>query len=109
MHGSGGYAAEWHDTADGKFEWKGDSSSDEICSHFYAITLFLEHAAQGEEIPQARQYLARVANHLIDHGWQLVDLDGKPPVKAPATLTLPFTPGAAGSGATLSSSKPVAR
>jgi hypothetical protein len=78
MHGSGGYAAEWHDTADGKFEWKGDSSSDEICSHFYAITLFLEHAAQGEEIPQARQYLARVANHLIDHGWQLVDLDGKP-------------------------------
>ena len=78
MHGSGGYAAEWHDTADGRFEWKGDTSSDEICSHFYSITLFLEHAAQGEEIQQAREYLARVANHLIDHGWQLVDVDGKP-------------------------------
>jgi hypothetical protein len=50
MHGSGGYPAEWHDTADGKFEWKGDTSSDELCSHFYAISLFLELAAQGGEI-----------------------------------------------------------
>jgi hypothetical protein len=26
-HGSGGYAAEWHDTADGLFEWKGDTQA----------------------------------------------------------------------------------
>ncbi len=76
--GSGGYPAEWHDTADGKFEWKGDTSSDELCSHFHAITLFLEHVAQGAEIQQAKQYLASVATHLIDHGWQLIDRDGKP-------------------------------
>jgi len=43
MHGSGEAAAEWHDTADGRFEWKGDTSSDEICSHFHAVSLFLEH------------------------------------------------------------------
>jgi hypothetical protein len=78
MHGSGGYPAEWHDTADGKFEWKGDTSSDEICSHFYSISLFLEHAAQGAEIDQARRHLARLAGHLVDHGWQLIDSDGKP-------------------------------
>ncbi|MBI3416217.1 MAG: hypothetical protein HY043_13055 [Verrucomicrobia bacterium] len=76
--GSGGYPAEWHDTADGKFEWKGDTSSDEICSHFYATTLFLQLAAQGDEIAQARQHLARIATHLIDHHWRLIDLDGKP-------------------------------
>lgn len=77
-HGSGNYAAEWHDTADGRFEWKGDTSSDELCSHFYALALFLDLVAQGDEIGQARRHLARVAGHLLDHGWQLVDRDGKP-------------------------------
>ncbi len=76
--GSGGYPAEWHDTADGRFEWKGDTSSDEICSHFYAIGLFLELAAHGPEIGQAKGHLARIASHLIDHQWRLIDLDGLP-------------------------------
>ena len=77
-HGSGNYAAEWHDTADGKFEWKGDTSSDELCSLFYSFSLFLELVAQGDEIAQVKTHLARVATHLIEHKWQLVDLDGKP-------------------------------
>jgi hypothetical protein len=76
--GSGGYPAEWHTAADGRFEWKGDTSSDELCAHFYAVTLFLEMAAQGREVDQGKTHLARIASHLIDHGWQLVDLDGKP-------------------------------
>jgi len=78
MHGSGGYPAEWHDTADGKFEWKGDTSSDELCSHFYAFSLFLELAAQGEEMAQVKNHLSRIATHLADHGWKLIDLDGQP-------------------------------
>ncbi len=77
-HGSGEAAAEWHDTQDGLFEWKGDTSSDEICAHFYAVALFLELAAQGEEIQQAKTFLSRVAGHLMEHGWKLIDLDGKP-------------------------------
>ncbi|MFO0900923.1 MAG: hypothetical protein U0836_26135 [Pirellulales bacterium] len=77
-HGSGGLPAEWHDTKDGKFEWKGDTSSDELCSHFYSIMLFLEHVAEGKEKEQAREYLAKVAAHLIEHQWTLVDVDGKP-------------------------------
>lgn len=76
--GSGGYPAEWHDVPGGIFEWKGDTSSDEICGHFYAISLFLELAAQGDEIAQAKRHLHRIASHLIDHHWQLIDLDGKP-------------------------------
>ena len=79
MHGSGGYPAEWHDSQDGKFEWKGDTSSDELCSHFYAFSLFLAHVAQSEdEKREATGHLARTAAHLVDHGWQLVDTDGKP-------------------------------
>ena len=78
QHGSGEAAAEWHDTRDGLFEWKGDTSSDEICAHFYAMTLFLDLVAQGEEINQAKTFLSRVAGHLMDHGWTLADWDGKP-------------------------------
>ncbi len=77
-HGSGEAAAEWHDTKDGLFEWKGDTSSDEICAHFYAMALFLELAAQGEEIQQAKAFMSRVAGHIMEHGWKLIDLDGKP-------------------------------
>lgn len=77
-HGSGGYAAEWNRTADGRFEWKGDTSSDEITSHFYAITVFLELAAEGAEVEQGRRHLARLADHLIRNHWRLVDRDGKP-------------------------------
>lgn len=77
-HGSGGYAAEWHDTADGRFEWKGDTSSDEVASHFYAVSLFLELVAEGLEVDQARRHLGGMAGHLLDHGWQLIDVDGKP-------------------------------
>ncbi len=78
MIGSGGYPAEWHDTADGRFEWKGDTSSDEICSHFYSVSLFLELAAEGREKEQAVRHLTRMAGHLLEHGWKLVDVDGKP-------------------------------
>jgi len=77
-HGSGGYAAEWHDTKDGKFEWKGDTSSDELCSHFYSFALFLELVAQGDEVGLVKAHLSRTVSHLIDHGWRLVDVDGKP-------------------------------
>ncbi len=77
-HGSGGYAAEWHDTADGNFEWKGDTSSDEVASHFYAVALFMDLVAQGAELDQARRHLASMADHLIDHGWRLIDIDGQP-------------------------------
>ena len=48
MHGSGGYPAEWHDTADGLFEWKGDTSSDELCSQYYAVMCFLDLVAPAE-------------------------------------------------------------
>lgn len=77
--GSGGYPAEWHDSrADPRFEWKGDTSSDELCSHFYAVSRFLELAADGDEKRLAVEHLTRIAEHLIRNHWQLLDVDGKP-------------------------------
>jgi len=78
MHGSGEADAEWHDTQHPSFEWKGDTSSDEICSHFYATNLFLKHVAQAEEVDQAKEHLLAIAHHLIDNEWKLIDYNGTP-------------------------------
>jgi hypothetical protein len=75
---SGGYPAKWNQAADSRFEWKGDTSSDEICSHFHSVSIFLVLAAQGDEKAEARKHLGRIATHLIEHHWQLIDVGGKP-------------------------------
>ncbi|HPA44456.1 MAG TPA: hypothetical protein PK395_01725 [bacterium] len=78
QHGSGGFPAEWHDTPDGVWEWKSDTSSDEIDAHFYSVSVFHDVAAEGKEKERAKEHLARMASHIIDNGWVLMDLDGKP-------------------------------
>ncbi len=75
---SGGYPAKWNQAADPRFEWKGDTSSDEICSHFYSVSIFLDLAANGDEKQEAKKHLSRIATHLIEHNWQLIDVGGKP-------------------------------
>ncbi|MCA9443803.1 MAG: hypothetical protein KC964_23595 [Candidatus Omnitrophica bacterium] len=76
--GSGGLPAKWYPTEDGKWYWKGDTSSDEISAHFYSVSLFHDLVAQGAEKERAAEHLARIAKHIIDHGWLLEDMDGKP-------------------------------
>lgn len=76
--GSGGLPAKWVATDDGKWLWKGDTSSDEVNGHFYSVALFHDLVAQGEEKRQAAEHLARIARHIIDNGWVLRDVDGKP-------------------------------
>jgi hypothetical protein len=76
--GSGGLPAKWYPTKDGLWIWKGDTSSDEVDSHFYAVSLFHDLAAKGREKERARDHLARIAAHIMDHGWVLEDMDGQP-------------------------------
>ncbi len=76
--GSGPLPAKWYPTSDGLWFWKGDTSSDEVDAHFYAVSLFHDLAAKGREKDRARQHLADMASHIIDNGWVLRDMDGKP-------------------------------
>ncbi len=78
QHGSGGLPAEWHDTADGKFEWKGDTSSDETDAHFHAVSIFHDLIGDEKQKKLATEHLSRIATHMIDNGWVLRDLDGEP-------------------------------
>ena len=76
--GSGGLPAKWYPTPDGLWFWKGDTSSDEVNAHFYAVSVFHDLAAEGKEKQRAAQHLARIASHIMDNGWVLRDMDGKP-------------------------------
>jgi len=76
--GSGGLPAKWYPTPDGLWLWKGDTSSDEVNAHFYAVSLFHDLAAHGREKERAAQHIARIATHIVDNGWVLRDMDGKP-------------------------------
>jgi hypothetical protein len=69
---------EWHSGPEGQFQWKGDTSSDEIVGHYYAYSIFFDLVADRKEREQIRKVVARITDHIIDHDWNLVDLDGKP-------------------------------
>ncbi len=77
-HGSGGLPAKWYATDDGLWVWKGDTSSDEVNAHFYAVSLFHDLAAKGKEKERAARHLANITTHIIENGWVLRDMDGKP-------------------------------
>ncbi|MBV5313111.1 MAG: hypothetical protein JZU47_07425 [Prolixibacteraceae bacterium] len=76
--GSGGLPAKWYPTADGKWFWKGDTSSDEVTAHFYAVSLFYDLVAEGKEKEMAKEHLQRMASYILKCGWMMNDMDGKP-------------------------------
>jgi hypothetical protein len=77
-HGSGGLPAKWYPTADGKWYWKGDTSSDEVDAHYYAVSLFHDLVAKGQDKELAKQHLTRISAHILENGWVLRDMDGQP-------------------------------
>ena len=68
----------WHFTPDGEWEWKADTSSDEIVGHFFAYSVVYDLAADRDLKQKLRAAVSRIADHLIDNGYQLTDLHGGP-------------------------------
>ncbi len=69
----------WPKSADGKWYWKCDTSSDELDGHFFLYACYYDLVAETEsERQQARDVVADVTGHLLDHQFNLVDHDGKP-------------------------------
>lgn len=69
---------EWHPTPDGKWLWKGDTSSDELVGHYYGYALYYDLVANEAEKRDIRRVVARITDHLLRHNYDLTDLDGKP-------------------------------
>lgn len=69
---------EWHWTKDGQYYWKGDTSSDEIVGHFFIFSIAYDVLPDEPLKLRITDTCQRVMDHIIDHGYYLVDLDGKP-------------------------------
>jgi len=76
--GSGGLPAKWYPTDDKRWFWKGDTSSDEVNGHYFSVCLFHDLAAKGAEKERSARHIANITSHIIDNGWLLRDMDGKP-------------------------------
>jgi hypothetical protein len=68
---------EWHDAAETGWRWKGDTSSDEIVGHYFVYPIYYDLVADESEKAQLRAALERITNHILDHQYQLIDLDGQ--------------------------------
>ena len=68
----------WHWTPDGQYEWKSDTSSDEIVGHFFIFSVAWDLIPE----PALRKRIAvtagRIMDHILDNGLYLTDVHGQP-------------------------------
>lgn len=61
-----------------KWYWKSDTSSDELDGHYFFYARYYDLAARSEEEKRrVREQVAAITDHLIGHGFRLVDHDGR--------------------------------
>lgn len=65
----------WRKSADGKWRWKGDTSSDEICGHVFGYFFYYELVADDAEKKVIASHVAKIVDHLIAHDFTLTDVD----------------------------------
>ena len=69
---------EWHDSPDGKWEWKGDTSSDEIDGHYFAYAIYYDLVADAREKERIRRVVRPITDYIMQNGYLLIDVDGQP-------------------------------
>jgi hypothetical protein len=74
------HGGEWHWTTNGQYYWKADTSSDEIVGHFFIFSIAYDLLPDADLKRRIAETAKRVMDHIIEHGYNLVDLDGKPTV-----------------------------
>ncbi len=66
----------WRKSADGKWLWKGDTSSDEMDGHMMGYFYYYEFAAGEEERVLIRKHVSKIIDRLMETNYNLVDIDG---------------------------------
>ena len=66
----------WRKSTDGKWMWKGDTSSDEICGHMFGYFFYYELVADEEEKKIIRKHVSNIVDHLMKNNYTLTDIDG---------------------------------
>ncbi|WP_157373263.1 ligand-binding sensor domain-containing protein [Algoriphagus terrigena] len=66
----------WRLSADKKWLWKGDTSSDEMTGHFMAYFYFYEFAATESDKKEIRAHVSKLMDAMITNDYNLIDVDG---------------------------------
>ena len=67
----------WHQSADGKWLWKGDTSSDEITGHYFGYLVYYDLVADDAEQRHIAEHVRNVTDYIVDNGFVLKGVDGK--------------------------------
>ncbi len=66
----------WRKSNDGKWLWKGDTSSDEMDGHMMGYFYYYELAAADSEKVLIRDHVKTIVDYLIKNNYNFVDIDG---------------------------------
>lgn len=66
----------WNLSKDGKWLWKRDTSSDEMCGHFMGYFYYYEFAADETERAEIARHVQKIMDYLIQHNYNFIDIDG---------------------------------
>lgn len=66
----------WHMSKDGKWLWKGDTSSDEMDGHMMSYFYYYEFAAGDSEKVMIRSHVRKIIDYLIKNNYNFIDVDG---------------------------------
>ncbi|MBI4957161.1 MAG: hypothetical protein HY908_34425 [Myxococcales bacterium] len=69
---------EWFLSPDGAWWVKGDTSNDEVTSHMFMLGHAYDLCADADQQAAIRAHVAGIVGGLLDHGYDLVDVDGLP-------------------------------
>jgi hypothetical protein len=67
----------WRKSDDGKWMWKGDTSSDEVVGHMFGMYYFHELVANADEKDRAKHHMVSMVDYIIDCGYVYRDIDGR--------------------------------
>jgi len=68
---------EWHLSADRKWIWKGDTSSDELDGDLFGLGIYYDLVADEAERKRIAAAVSEVMNGVVDNRYILKDVDGK--------------------------------
>jgi hypothetical protein len=66
----------WRKSGDGKWLWKGDTSSDEMDGHMMGYFFYYEFASGEMEKILIRDHVKKIMDHLMKTNYNLIDIDG---------------------------------
>jgi len=68
----------WYETADGRYRWRGNVSSDQIDAMVFGLFVYGTQLASAEERLRLGSAVGAVVDAVIDNGYRVIGYDGRP-------------------------------